>query len=477
MDALKGLDIDELRTYRCIFTPMVISTITVQAHFSNLHFKEADLIDFVTCPQIKKGPIMKIDCNYGHWKSNKYVSPKKERKSNRGRKPQPPKPTTRRRLGDGTNFDSQIQFCVLGTHDRPVPPGMSGRPERRTKNTIPLPDRDGVKWERITKLYLLKLFRNGKIVVPGVLCEDLSDIEAPLKYLARYISKIVDLEKPSVRLTSYYPIMRNYKLELIGCHDKEMPVCIDLRKLQAYGNKHFYTLLNTNINDITELILRPIFDSPVSPHRNGWKEFTRSWNAYNTPMVDTRLGLNWLQDKVNNKNLYVNAERLAAILQQDEFKQIYDFFMMYLRHTKVALPDFVLQRILYYMMHDRLEKLYKSLTNHPDNKLSYIRYDSERYNGFLIKIKTPTKAKPDKKTTVKIFASGKINIDGDNDRAEAELIYLWLNKLFVTNPDLLYRKGEHAHQGPDPEFPDEVPDDEDDDDDEDMDLEPMDDAY
>lgn len=470
MDALKGLDIDELRTHRCIFTPMQVSTITVQAKFSNLNFKEADLIDFVIDPSIKKGPIMKIDCNYGHWVSDKYVSPKRERMSKRGRKKQPPKPTTRKRLGDGTNFDSQIQFCVNGTHERPVPLSV-GKTDKRIKNSISIPDRNGVKWERVTKMYLLKLFRNGKIVVPGVLCEDLSDIVTPLRYLARYISRIVDLEHQTIRLIDYSPIMRNYKLELIGRRDKEMPVCIDLRKLQAYGNKHFYPLLNTNLTDITELILRPIFDSPISPHRHGWKEFTRSWNAFNTPMVDTRLGLNWLQDKVNNKNLYVSADRLANILQQDEFKQVYDFFIMYLRHTKVKLQDFVLQRILYYMLSDLLEKLYKSLTNHPDNKLSYIRYDSH-YNGFLIKIKTPTDAKPNKETTVKIFASGKINIDGDNSRAEAEMIYLWLNKLFVTNPDLLYRKGQHQIQGPDPEFPDEDPDLEEDDE-EGLELEPL----
>lgn len=470
MDALKGLDLDELRTYRCIFTPMQVSTITVQAKFSNLHFKEADLSEFVTDPNIKKGPIRKIDSNYSHWKSPKYVSPKKERTSKRGRKKQPPKPTTRKRLGDGTNFDSQIQFCVNGTHDRPVPTTI-GKSDKRNNSIIPLPDRDGVKWERVTKLYLLKLFRNGKIVVPGVLCEDLSDIEAPLRYLARYISKIVDLEEQTVRLVDYHPIMRNYKLELIGRSNKVMPVCIDLRKLQTYGNKHFYPLLNTNLTDITELILRPIFDSPVSPHIHGWKEFIRSWNAFNAPMVDTRSGLNWLQDKVGNKNLYVDADRLANILQQDTFKQIYDFFMMYLRHTKVKLQDFVLQRILYHMMSDLIEKLHRSLTNHPDNKLSYIRYDAVRYNGFLIKIKTPTEAKPHKETTVKLFTSGKINIDGDNSRAEAEMIYLWLNKLFVTNPDLLYRKGQHQNQGPDPEFPDEDP--ESDEDDEDLELEPM----
>jgi hypothetical protein len=70
-------------------------------------------------------------------------------------------------------------------------------------------------------------------------------------------------------------------------------------------------------------------------------------------------------------------------------------------------------------------------------------------------MKTPTQAKPDKTSTVKVFTSGKLNIDGDNTREEAELIYLWLNKLFVTIPELIYREGEIVTTGPDEEFPDE----------------------
>jgi hypothetical protein len=116
------------------------------------------------------------------------------------------------------------------------------------------------------------------------------------------------------------------------------------------------------------------------------------------------------------------------------------------------------------MMYSELKDLYSKLKSHDDNKLSYIRYDPSRYNGFLIKIKTPTPTKPGKKTTIKIFNSGLINIDGANNRKEAELIYLWLNKLFVTNPDLLYRKGAQENVEPDSEFPDEVVNEEDEED-------------
>lgn len=449
MDALNKIDEGELRSYPLIFTNMIISTITVQARISNLRFMEESLIDFLECT----GNITRIDCNFGHKTGPNYI-PKPKNKTNRGRKRQPKKVTNRKRQGDGSNFDSMIQFHVLGTHDRPVP-----TLERRQRVSTPLPEVGGVKWERVTKTYLMKLFRNGKIIVPGVLCEDMSDIREPLQTLADYISDLLPApESAPIGLVTHFPIMRNYKLELLHCHDTTLPLRIDLNRLLTYGNRHFYTLLNTNVSDITELLVGPRFEGRISPQEHGWKEFARSWNGYRVPQVDTKSSLNWLQSRMGNKNLYVNVKRMTEILQRNSFRDMYEHFVIYVRESRWSLPDHALQQILFYMMHDELKGLYGELKGHDDNKLSYIRYDPQRYNGFLIKIKTPAPAKPDKKTTIKIFNSGLINIDGANNRHEAELIYLWLNKLFVQNPDLLYRKGAQENVEPDAEFPDEVPD-------------------
>lgn len=449
MDALGNIDEAELRGYPIMFTKMSISTITVQARISNLRFTEESLIDFLECA----GSIIRVDCNFGHKINPEHIAKPKPR-SKRGRKPQVKKPPNRKRQGDGTNFDSMIQFHVIGTHDRPVP-----ALERRQRTSVPLPDVNGVKWERVTKTYLMKLFRNGKIIVPGVLCEDMTDIHLPLQTLSRYLSDLIPApESAPIELVSHFPIMRNYKLELQHCHDAVLPLRIDLHKLLEYGNRHFYTLLNTNINDITELLLSPRFEGRSSPQEHGWKEFAKSWNGYTVLPVDTKTSLLWLQNRMANKNLYVDVHRMIEILQRPSFRAVYEDFIIYVRETRWALPDHALQQILYYMMHDQIKSLHHELKSHDDNKLSYIRYDPSRYNGFLIKIKTPTSAKPDKKTTIKIFNSGLINIDGANNRHEAELIYLWLNKLFVTNPDLLYRKGAQENVEPDHEFPDEVPD-------------------
>lgn len=448
MDALSKIDETELRSHPLIFTNMIISTITVQARISNLRFMEESLIDFLECV----GDITRIDCNFGHKVGINY-KPKPKNPTNRGRKAQPKKITNRKRQGDGTNFDSMIQFHVLGTHDRPVP-----TLERRQRVSTPLPDVEGAKWERVTKTYLMKLFRNGKIIVPGVLCEDMSDIRKPLGTLSQYIADT--LPSPDdcpIELITHFPIMRNYKLELLHCHDANLPLRIDLHRLLAYGNRHFYTLLNTNVTDITELLVSPRFEGKVSPQEHGWKAFAKSWNGYRVPGIDTKTSLGWLQSRMSNKNLYVNVRRMNEILQRTNFRDMYEHFVIYVRESRWSLQDHALQQILYYMMHSELKSLYAELKGHDDNKLSYIRYDPGRYNGFLIKIKTPAPGKPEKKTTIKIFNSGLINIDGANNRHEAELIYLWLNKLFVTNSDLLYRKGAQENVEPDAEFPDETP--------------------
>ena len=83
-----------------------------------------------------------------------------------------------------------------------------------------------------------------------------------------------------------------------------------------------------------------------------------------------------------------------------------------------------------------------SLMKSGNNLLSHIKYDPEKYPGFLVKIKTPNITDADKLTTIKIFPSGKINIDGANNRQEAEYIYYWINSIFYDNPKLIYNPDE-----------------------------------
>ena len=54
--------------------------------------------------------------------------------------------------------------------------------------------------------------------------------------------------------------------------------------------------------------------------------------------------------------------------------------------------------------------------------LTLVKHSSERYVGFLIKFKTPIDSNENKTSTVKIFSSGKFNLDGCNNKDQAIII-------------------------------------------------------
>src|SRR5690606_12680201 len=80
----------------------------------------------------------------------------------------------------------------------------------------------------------------------------------------------------------------------------------------------------------------------------------------------------------------------------------------------------------------------------PTNRMGIvsIQYDLEKYAGIKIKFRRPLHiiSKPTdefKDITIKIYQSGKINIDGGKEIAEIEELYIWLNDILVKNFDEL----------------------------------------
>jgi hypothetical protein len=68
----------------------------------------------------------------------------------------------------------------------------------------------------------------------------------------------------------------------------------------------------------------------------------------------------------------------------------------------------------------------KSLSN-----IAEIKYNIERYPGLIIKFSTPIERNPLKQTTVKMFQSGKVNIDGAISEECALFYYNWINDFYV----------------------------------------------
>lgn len=66
-----------------------------------------------------------------------------------------------------------------------------------------------------------------------------------------------------------------------------------------------------------------------------------------------------------------------------------------------------------------------------DIGIAEIQNNCERYFGLILKFYRPVSWKLNKRTTIKILRSGKINIDGGNSVEEAYELYNWLENIFI----------------------------------------------
>lgn len=65
--------------------------------------------------------------------------------------------------------------------------------------------------------------------------------------------------------------------------------------------------------------------------------------------------------------------------------------------------------------------------------IAEVHYKPERYFGLMIKFRRPVPWNTEKKTTIKILSSGKINFDGCNSELEALELYYWLCQFIEKN--------------------------------------------
>jgi hypothetical protein len=431
------------------FSPMENSTSTVEGILSNVSHNEEELMEFLECEE----DIVKIDSNFGHLILEGYSNAPKERKSNRGRKKKPKPIKTRKLQGDGSGFNSQISFTVLGEVIRPEPLTKDKHSEKASLIEMGNPSK---KYEKFIKEYKIKIFRNGKFTIPGVLTEDLTDVKSPLLKLCNYFSRMF-LE--DVEIINLFSVMRNYKFYITDGK-------VDIKKLYKYCVDHFQNLLNTRFEDIEEFIINPGFENiKYSPNTIGWGEFL--YECYDDSDLVMKLSMhefkNSLKESKNNKNLFIDFNKLKIKISEmplkSTFQKIKDFVKIIQEAYFINLNNQIIKNIIKYMLKDDFKLLEKFLKKSKDNLLSHIKWDSEKYPGFLIKVKTPNSTNPNKRTTIKIFPSGKINIDGANNRSEADFIYYWLNYLFYEHSEFIYDSSHQNYDDSDSEFSSDSDDD------------------
>jgi hypothetical protein len=151
--------------------------------------------------------ILSIGCNYGEFKSNEYIkltTPIK--KSNRGRKKKTKRKTTRKRIGNGDYFNSQITFTL--------------------RDPIKLDIIDKYLQEEVDSdaftllkscMYHVKIYTNGKFQVPFVRDEDVTTV-LPVVKKAIDIVSCYKLARPfddPCEVEYIKSIMKNYRFCMV----------------------------------------------------------------------------------------------------------------------------------------------------------------------------------------------------------------------------------------------------------------------
>jgi hypothetical protein len=125
--------------------------------------------------------------------------------------------------------------------------------------------------------------------------------------------------------------------------------------------------------------------------------------------------------KLKNPNLLIRLNSLEVLLREE--KATPEIHPSYEIVDKINIfNDNVASEIKNYMW-----------VNGNRINMAEIQNNCERYFGLILKFYRPMPWKLNKRTTIKILRSGKINIDGANSIEEAYELYHWLENIFVKN--------------------------------------------
>lgn len=173
-----------------IFSRPISTTNTMEGYLSNVSFHERDLIEEL----VPDEDFVIYKCNYGKLKYEGYTEPVRQRKTNRGRKKKPKKKKHRKKQGNGGDFNSQVTVVI-----------------RSSLASAPV---DGIV-PYGTKVYKFKVFRTGKLQLPGVHQHLIDDVVACTKKIVQILNFHLHAgEENTAKLTNIIninPVMKNYK--------------------------------------------------------------------------------------------------------------------------------------------------------------------------------------------------------------------------------------------------------------------------
>jgi hypothetical protein len=222
-----------------LFTDLTLVTLTLGGYIENLDgFNEEDFIDMVAPPFDDE--ICLIGCNYGevYNTESKYTDKKPLTYYDYKEIDQtsPMRDIDKQKNRYSSNIYPVRDYETYPVTVREIPKKKKrGRKRKEKIQSKRLPQGSGkyfnsqvsfYTWsEEYQRLYIIKVFRNGKLSVPGVQRADASDVIPLLAMISDFLGR--EFASPEIKLSYVRPNMRNYKCQLVN--DSTI---VDLAKLR-----------------------------------------------------------------------------------------------------------------------------------------------------------------------------------------------------------------------------------------------------
>ncbi|ARA71921.1 hypothetical protein BNJ_00081 [Kaumoebavirus] len=246
-------------------------------------------------------------------------------------------------------------------------------------------------WVMTHRIFKVKLYRTGSIQVPDCRDRNFNDVREVLEILGNYLSGVL---KTDVHYEDLFATMINYCISANSLID--LTRTYETLLAERKEKYHYY------FEDVYRyLIQAKSFDPDRMFAMLDVSEY-KGWYTTKTSLV-----------KKVVRVLEANGVKLSQLSETDE--ETFEKIKNELRAT---------------------------LMRSKHNIVAQIRYLSERYSGLCIRLRRPYAHKPDKQLTIKIFGSGKINIDAALSDLDAYWAAAFIKDFFYRHPHLTWKEGQ-----------------------------------
>lgn len=324
-----------------IFTQPVSTTNTMEGYLSNVSFHEQQLIQELMPDE----NLVLYRCNYGKLKYDGYTEPVKQRKTNRGRKKKAKKKKLRKKQGEGIDFNSQITFVALSTlvsFDK-IETDENQTDNDQTDKIIPVGSR----------VYKFKIFRTGKLQLPGVHQHLIDDVVACTKKIAQVLNfHLHPGETNPLHITNVIninPVMKNYKfiVKLPPGHIIDMDILRQI--LQAEKSKQFADVGESATDDDNQ---NPTPDHPPIFMLKYTRQDTKlsvkfSTPIYKKPKKRTRINI-FMRGKIN----------ILGAFQADITRQICEYlhWVFEQNYDRLVVPEGLICNVVNVTWQENIEQ-------------------------------------------------------------------------------------------------------------------------